>query len=329
MSTSRLKQLGSVTAALLLVFTLAFSGAAEARMGGSFGSRGGRTYSSPSITTLAPNRTAPVQRSMTPNNGTYGTPGNVGAPVGQPSGFNRGGFLSGLGGGLLGGMLGGLFFNGLFGSMMGTGFGGFGGGLSSIFQLLLIGGLIWLAFRFFRGRQSAPQAYGQAQASPFGMPGYGQNQPGYGGGIGGNGGGSGNRDEVGIGNRDLETFEQILGEVQAAYGREDHRRLRELSTPEMVSYFSEELADNAQGGVRNQVSDLHFLKGELAEAWREGNRDYATVAMNWSAIDVMVDRSSGAVVKGDPNVPATTTELWTFVRDNGGTWLLSAIQDAR
>jgi len=36
------------------------------------------------------------------------------------------------------------------------------------------------------------------------------------------------------------------------------------------------------------------------------------------------DRNS--VVGGDPRVPAEVEELWTFVRQRGGEWLLSAIQ---
>jgi len=44
---------------------------------------------------------------------------------------------------------------------------------------------------------------------------------------------------------------------------------------------------------------------------------------------VLVDRSTGAVVKGDPDRPAEATELWTFVRERGGDWKLSAIQEAR
>jgi predicted lipid-binding transport protein (Tim44 family) len=330
---SRFMRLGSLAAALLLVFTLALTGAAEARMGGSFGSRGMRTFSSPSVTTLAPKPVAPIGRSMTPNTGTYAPGYNNG--YGQT--YNRGGFWPGLGGGLLGGLLGGLFFHGLFGSMMGYGFGGFGGGISAIFQLLLVGGLVWLAFRWFRGQPAAgPRGYGNT--SPFGGPsaGYGGPAGGYGGPSGGFGGRGpfggptgGNRDEIGVTNRDLETFEQLLGQVQDAYAREDHQGLRRLSTPEMVSYFSEELADNALKGMRNDVKDLRFINGEVSEAWREGTKEYATVAMNWSAIDVMVDRKTGEVVKGDPNTPVETVELWTFVRDNGGPWQLSAIQDAR
>jgi predicted lipid-binding transport protein (Tim44 family) len=270
---------------------------------------------------------APIGKSMTPNSGGFTQPGSAQPGYGAQA-PNRGGFFSGLGGGIVGGMLGGLFFSGLFGSMTGAGFGGVGGGLSSIFQLLLIGGLVWLAFRWFRNRQpAAPQAFGRP--SPFS----GNASP-YQGNGGGFGGGAAspnpaNRDEIGISNRDLEGFEAQLGQIQDAYAREDHQGLRRLTTPEMVSYLSEELADNATHGLRNEVKDLKFLNGDVSEAWREGNRDYATVAMQWQAVDIFVDRASGEVKKGDPDHPVETTELWTFMRENGGAWLLSAIQDAR
>jgi predicted lipid-binding transport protein (Tim44 family) len=333
---SRMVRLVSLLSTLIIVLSLALAAPAEARMGGSFGSRGFRTFSSPSITSLAPNPVSPIQRSMTPNGG-YGTPGYGSNGYGYSS-FGRGGFWPGFGGGILGGMLGGLFFHGLFGSMLGYGFGGYGGGLSSIFQLLILGGIVWFAFRWFRGRQMMGPGGG------YGGSGYGRGFPynggpnaGYGpsGSYGTPGGGpsgpwgSAPRDEIGISNRDLETFEGILADVQAAYSREDHQALRRYSTPEMVSYFSEELAENATHGLRNDVTAFKFLNGELSEAWREGNRDYATVAMQWSAIDVMRDRQTGEVKKGDPSVPAEGRELWTFVRENGGSWLLSAIQDAR
>lgn len=73
-----LLSLGSLLSALLLIVSLALVGPAQARMGGSFGSRGMRTFSSPSITSLAPNSVSPIQRSMTPNSGTYSNPGNGG-----------------------------------------------------------------------------------------------------------------------------------------------------------------------------------------------------------------------------------------------------------
>ena len=95
----------------------------------------------------------------------------------------------------------------------------------------------------------------------------------------------------------------------------------------MLSYFAEDLARNASRGVVNRVSDVKLLQGDLAEAWREGNTDYATVAMKFSLVDQMVDRATGRVVEGDDH-PQIVTEVWTFRRERGGNWLLSAIQQA-
>lgn len=292
-------------------------------MGGSFGSRGFRTYQSAPATTTSPFVTSPIQRSMTPSTGTS-APYGYGAQ--NTFGQSRPSFWSGFGGGIVGGMLGGLLFHGLFGSMLGYGFGGIGGGFSLIFQLLLIGGLVFWALRRFRGRPAGPRAGNSSFG--FDTPNYGQGSSGYGQSYGG-GAGSGNRDEIGLTNTDLVSFERLLANVQDAFAREDHQGLRQLTTPEMVSFFSEELADNATHGVKNDVSNLKFLEGDVSEAWREGNRDYATMAMHWSAIDVMRDRTTGAVVKGDADTPVEATELWTFVRENGGDWRLSAIQEAR
>jgi predicted lipid-binding transport protein (Tim44 family) len=91
----------------------------------------------------------------------------------------------------------------------------------------------------------------------------------------------------------------------------------------MLSYFSEDLAANASKGVVNRVSDVKLLQGDLAEAWRESDTDYATVAMRYSLNDQTVDRDSGRVVEGGPDEAA---EVWTFLRARGGHWLVSAIQ---
>ena len=114
--------------------------------------------------------------------------------------------------------------------------------------------------------------------------------------------------------------------MQAAYSAEDLGALRREVTPEMVSYFAEDLADNASRGVINRVTDVKLLQGDLAEAWHEGNADYATVAMRFALTDTLVDRASGKTVEGGS--PSEVTELWTFMRARGGNWLLSAIQQA-
>jgi predicted lipid-binding transport protein (Tim44 family) len=151
-------------------------------------------------------------------------------------------------------------------------------------------------------------------------------------GLGGFGGGFGSAsapaqrsagtDDVGLTPDDFNTFEQTLGEVQTAYGKEDLSALRSRVTPEMLSYYSEELAANASRGVVNRISDIKLEQGDLAEAWREGNTDYATVAMRYALNDTVVDQN-GRVLEGGPD---EATEVWTFRRDGGGKWLVSAVQ---
>ena len=124
---------------------------------------------------------------------------------------------------------------------------------------------------------------------------------------------------------DYEAFERLLGDIQTAWSNEDVNTLHTLATPEMVSYFTEDLRENDGRGVVNKVSNVKLLQGDLAEAWREGDTDYATVAMRYSLVDKTIERASGRVVEGGDQ-PQEVTDVWTFVRPRGGKWELSAIQ---
>jgi len=124
---------------------------------------------------------------------------------------------------------------------------------------------------------------------------------------------------------DYETFERLLGETQDAYSNEDVARLGTLATPEMVSYFARDLEQNKSRNVVNKVAGTKLLQGDLAEAWREGETDYASVAMRYSLVDTYLDRATGRVVEGSGQ-PEEVTEVWTFLRPRGGKWELSAIQ---
>jgi predicted lipid-binding transport protein (Tim44 family) len=94
----------------------------------------------------------------------------------------------------------------------------------------------------------------------------------------------------------------------------------------MAGYYQEELNENARRGVRGTISDVKLLQGDLSEAWREGPTDYATVAMRYALTEQVVDRATGRPVPGEPNGASEATEVWTFRRDNGGPWKVSAIQ---
>ena len=136
-------------------------------------------------------------------------------------------------------------------------------------------------------------------------------------------------DEVGIKGEDFQSFERTLIEVNAAWSREDIAALSRLATPEMVGFFRDDYAALAQRGWKNETRDVKLEQGDLSEAWNEGPRDFATVAMRFSLIDVTRDVKTGAVTEGDPNVRTETVELWTFVRVQGGPWTLSAIQQTK
>ena len=111
--------------------------------------------------------------------------------------------------------------------------------------------------------------------------------------------------------------------MQTAYGAEDIGKLRNLVTPEMLSYFLEDFNANASRGVINRLTDIKLLQGDPAEAWREGDTEYCTVAVRYSLKDEIVERATGRVIEGGPD---EATEIWTFMRARGGNWIVSAIQ---
>jgi predicted lipid-binding transport protein (Tim44 family) len=222
-----------------------------------------------------------------------------------------------LGGGLFGGIAAGFLGAGLFGMLFGHGlFGGMAGFasiLGLLLQVMLVVIVAQLIFAWWQRRNMPVPAYAAATGHSFGgLSGMlaGTTAPPAG-------------EPLTVAS-DYDAFERLLGDIQAAYSAEDLPALRAKVTPEMLSYFSEQLAGNASRGLINRATDLKLLQGDLAEAWREGDTDYATVAMKFALKDSMVESASGRTVEGGER--SEVTELWTFMRARGGNWLLSAIQ---
>jgi predicted lipid-binding transport protein (Tim44 family) len=297
---------------------------ADARVGGG-GSRGNRTFNTPPATNTAPKPAAPLERSMTqPGSSKVAQGPNAAAPAGAASRFG-----GGFGGLLMGGLLG----AGLFGLLSGSGlFGGLSGlasFLGLLLQVALIAGIAYLVIGYFRNRNQP--ALARASSGP-GSGGslrdmLGNNRQG----MGGFGGSAAPADTLVIEKADFDAFEKLLGDIQSAYAREDIDTLGDKTTPEMLSYFAQDLADEKREGVRWEVSNVKLLQGDLSEAWQEPGTDYATVAMRFSLNEVKLDRATGRVVSGDRNVPEEATEIWTFRRDHrtlAEGWKLSAIQQA-
>jgi predicted lipid-binding transport protein (Tim44 family) len=286
---------------------------ADARAGSSYGGRPS-SFGSRGVRSWDHNGAQPLERSLAPQ-----TPSQPGPAAGFPASpygggaFQRHPFLTGLAGGLFGSWL--------FGhAARADGGAGSGSFLGSLVWLAIIGGLVWLAVRRFRSgafsRRAPAEAPGfmtrsaGAAAAPVGR-------------LRGR--------DVNLADADLQAFQRLHVAIQEAWSGGDLARMGRLMTPEMLSYFSDELTRNTSRGLRNLVSNVQLVNGELTEAWEQGDLQYATALLRWRAIDYTLrlaappgDRNS--VVGGDPRVPAEVEELWTFVRQRGGEWLLSAIQ---
>lgn len=320
MSSTPTTRRGATLLAAVAAVALALAPAiAEAqRGGGGAGSRGSRTYSAPPPTQTAPSTAQPLQRTQTAPTAPA-TAARPGAPAAATPSPARSGFMGGLMGGLIGvGIAGMLFGGGLFG-----GLNGFAGFLGLLLQFLLIGGLVYLIVRLVRGARAPrpalaglPQGMARtANAGPGPMP------------MGG-GAAPAPSAEIGIGDQDYQAFERILQGVNDAWTRQDPEAMRRIATDEMVAAFGEDLGKLQAKGLRSEVTEVRLEQGDLAEAWREGRLDYATVAMRFSQIDVTRRIADGQIVRGDPTRRTEATEVWTFVRPAGGSWTLSAIQQA-
>jgi len=312
-------RLSRLAGALAILATLALVTAdvASARVGSgsSFGSRGTRTFTPPPTTNTAPRTADPMQKSITK------PAASPAAATPQASRF----------GGLRGLLLGGLIAAGLA-SIFGVG--ALASILGFLLQMALIGGLVWLLMAYLRSRRTGEPllARGAGRAPDIRLPPVGEapqprsNGSSYAAGAAGVSAG-----RLDIGQQDFDTFERMLADIQTAYSREDTDRLGRMTTPEMLSNFSQELADNARRGLRNEVTGVNLLQGDLSEAWREPGSDYATVAMRFALRDTMVERATGRVVSGNPDRDDEVTELWTFRRDDrdrSAGWQLSAIQQS-
>ncbi|MGH7412462.1 MAG: Tim44 domain-containing protein [Candidatus Methylomirabilis sp.] len=295
---------------------------AWARAGGgrSMGSRGSRSYSSPSRSYRAPAIPAqPRTDARAPS----------AAPLPAPAG---GGFMRSLAGGLLGGILGGMLFR----SLGFAGFGGMGGGfgLMDLVILAAIGFAIYWVVKQRRERRvvsegpyqraelgdRGPELYrtGQAQSTMLqetdlerGVSYVRQMDPGF--------------DE----GRFRDTCANLLFRVQAAWGHRELEPLRAILTPEMYIQLSEDVERYKTERRINHLENIAVRSVELTEAWQEQGQDYVTVRFLANLLDYTVEEGTGNVVEGNRVEPVTFEEFWTFTRPVGpNPWRLSAINQA-
>ncbi|WP_218109899.1 Tim44 domain-containing protein [Oligoflexus tunisiensis] len=245
-------------------------------------------------------------------------------PQAQPA-SNRGGFMKGLAGGLAGGLLGSMLFSSL---AHGAGFGGMGGGIG-LLDIILIAGLLYVAFRFWKSRQNQnrPAFAGGAPSMGYQPP---MNQSmarsaSYGStpadaGYFAQGGVSGSRLE-------RDTAEDIFFRVQGAWTRRDLTSVQDYVEHDVARVLEADLQDLKARQEINRLENISVRNIELSEPWYEGDRELVRVRFTASLLDYTVDESTGAVKSGSNTEPVKFDENWIFAKSQGrSSWQLAGIE---
>ena len=278
-------------------------------------------------------------RSSTPP-GSYSTPRSTqpspppSQPLSQPALQPQGSLLRGVMGGMMGGILGGMLFRSLgFGSDLGAE----GGSGIGLFEIFLIGALLFGVYWYIKRRRQAAAASAYYQSSmgaaePSYQTSYGQSyeQP---------------REEErdlgkGLGyirqmdsSFDEKKFQDLCMDhffkIQGAWTNRDMSGAKNLLTEEMFGLTGDDMAKLKLDKKVNKLENIAVRSVDIIEAWQESGKDYITVKFYANLLDYTTDESTGQVVSGSKTDPVKFEEYWTFTRPVGNhPWQLSAINQA-
>lgn len=307
---------GVILAAFLISSLWVLEMSADARVGGgrSSGSRGSRSYSSPS----------PSRSYSSPTQTQRPSAVQPSAPMQQqrpPSMWRSFAY------GALGGLVGSMLFSGL-GHGFGGGMGGFGGSGFGFIEILIIGLLLYGVYRFFKKKKEAETVPGTYYQS-------GANQASYAPAYQEQGSGGGDVD-AGLGyirqmdpSFDEGRFNELCTDnffrIQGAWANRDMGSVRNILTDEMLGLLQGEAEKLKAAKKINKLDNIAVRTVEITEAWQEGGKDFITVKFLANLVDYTVSES-GDLLEGSRTEPVKFEEYWTFTRPVGNnTWQLSAI----
>jgi len=231
--------------------------------------------------------------------------------------------------GVAGGVLGSMLFSGL---SHGMGTGGFGGSGFGLIEILLIGGLLYFLYAYFKRKkqaESATAAYYQTgtapsteQKTPY-APSIQQQGP---------------ADDVETGLRHIRQLDPSFDEnkfsdlctdnffkIQGAWINRDMTTVKNILTEEMFGIFQSDTDKLRLEKKINKLDNIAVRTVEITEAWQEGGQDFITVRFMANLLDY-TESESGQLLSGSKTEPVKFVEYWTFARPAGSnTWQLSAI----
>ena len=277
-------------------------------------------------------------RSSTPP-GSYSTPRSTqpsspSQPLSQPSPQPQSSLWRGVMGGMMGGILGGMLFRSLgFGGDLGAE----GGGGIGLFEILMIGALLFGVYWYIKRRRQAALANAYYQSSmgtaePSYQPSYGQSyeQP--------------HEEERDLGKGlgyirqmdssfDEKKFQDLCMDnffkIQGAWTNRDMSGAKYLLTEEMLRIIQDDAEKLRSERKMNKLENIAVRSMDIVEAWQESGRDYITVKLYANLLDYTIDETTGQVVSGSKTEPVKFEEYWTFTRPVGNNpWQLSAINQS-
>ncbi len=239
---------------------------------------------------------------------------------------------------------------------MGNGYGLGGGGLNGglgggggfgVFEFLLLLGLIFLLFKLF-ARKTLPSSsytngYPPSNSNSYTMNqeegrdeaanlmrnarpnGWSANTPHYGDSI---------RPEAQLENVsegtaiDRDQAMDLFFQVQGAWANRDLSSAASLLDSEAKIFLEEELSRLKSLKQINRLENIAVRDVQAIESWRDVGKEFSTVRITANLLDFTLDETSLQVVSGSKTTPVKFEEYWTFARESGSPWKLSAIQQS-
>ena len=254
-------------------------------------------------------------------------------------------FMSGLGGGLMGGFLGSMLFGGV-GHGAGMGGGGVGGSGIGLFEILIIGGLIYFLYKKFSGKNRS----GSTRSS-YSSPGGGY----------ASGGGyedvpappsrppdmaSGNIPDMASGDPvveelntvrhydpefDPENFKEfaqdVFFKVQAAWTRRDISVMKQYLGTQLLDEYEQHFSDLKAKGQENRLENIAVRKVDIVDMGEMGGEPFVIIQFQANLLDYTVEEATGKVIEGDSSEPVKFLERWAFSKSGSSDWKLEGIQE--
>ncbi len=242
-------------------------------------------------------------------------PNNQDGMRNQPPNPNGGGFMRGIAGGLAGGFLGSMLFSSIG---HGAGFGGGQGGGIGLIEIILLGGLAYVGFRWWKNRQQLSYAsqngdYGNSNRSHINAeasPSQRLQIKAF--------------DDVEI---TPDVASDIFFKIQGAWTRRDLSSVQKLVGSEIEKFLREDLQDLKAKRQINRLENIAVRGAEIADSWVEDGSSYSDVRFTANLLDYTVEEESGRVIEGSDSEPVKFEEIWTFAATQGtSNWQVVGIQ---